>query len=88
MDLLNGEAEMEVHIDVYQMVASYGEEKFYGAANVKTLVTGQIVGASGPYKSLDHHGEIQQNSEGEFRIIFEGKEVVSEGSGRDHIPEC
>lgn len=79
--IFNGEAEMEVHLDVYEMVASYGEEKFYGAANVKTHVTGQIVGGSGPYESLDHHGEIQQNLDGEFRIIFEGKEVVSEGSG-------
>lgn len=79
--IFNGAAEMDVHLDIYQMVASYGDEKFFGAANVKTQVTGHVFGASGPYESLDHHGEIQQNLDGEFRIIFESKDVVSEGSG-------
>jgi len=80
--LYGGEVDIEVSLDIRNKVGSTtanGETTiYYGEANLKTHVTGHIKGASGTYKDMSHHGDITGE---EFRIVFEGRDLPSEGSG-------
>lgn len=75
--IFEGDAEIELYLDVLNKVGASGDQIVYGSANLKTNVTGYLTGASGPHISSDGH----DSDVGQFQINFNGKNLTSTGSG-------
>jgi len=78
--LFDGDVEMEVSLDMRNKLGSDGEEIFYGDANIKANVVGEIIGGSGQHEALDHHGDLQSYG-AYFNILYEGELPPATGSG-------
>jgi len=80
--LYGGEVDIEVSLDIRNKVGSVTNNEettiYYGDAKQKTHITGHIKGASGTYKDMSHHGDLTDK---EFRVVFEGRDLPSEGAG-------